>query len=217
MDPIKLYGTSVDFIAGSTIEILSHEDQSTTTTLKGLSSQLTTIDAVVATSRTDDNGTYSEILVPAHFPPGSVMVFATSMDSLPIDIDTLCATGAKEAFANLSMVDLNVLLYRADGEEKDAGTSSHFYSIVAILTDVCVLVGGDGVYTIPELGPMVYCGLQGWMTHVGPMIRSNDLGHPLAAHLRAGTWALDYVHERIEKYALIYIVLSQPLTRLCNS
>lgn len=63
-------------------------------------------------------------------------------------------------------------------------------------------MGGDGVYTIPQLGSMVYCGLQGWMTHVGPMIRSNDLGHPLAAHLRAGTWALDYVHERIEKYVL---------------
>lgn len=57
------------------------------------------------------------------------MIFATSMNSLPIDIDVLCATGAKEAFANLSMVDLNVLLYRADGEEKDAGTSSHFLAL----------------------------------------------------------------------------------------
>ena len=125
MEPIKLYGTTVEFITGSTIEIISHDDQSTTTTLKGLSSKLTSIAPIVATSKSDDNGNYSEILVPAHFPPGSVMIFATSMDSLPIDIDTLCATGAKEAFANLSMVDLNVLLYRADGEEKDAGTSSH--------------------------------------------------------------------------------------------
>ena len=77
-----------------------------------------------------------------------------------------------------------------------------FESLSVIADDLPAAVGGDGVYTIPELGPMVYCGLQGWMTHVGPMIRSNDLGHPLAAHLRAGTWALDYVHKRIEKCVL---------------
>lgn len=62
-----------------------------------------------------------------------------------------------------------------------------------------VVVGGDGAYTVPGLDPLVYCGLQGWMTHVGPIMRANDLGHPLAAHLRAGTWALDYVSSRLEK------------------
>jgi len=33
------------------------------------------------------------------------------------------------------------------------------------------------------------------------IIDPNDLGHPLCAHLREGTWAMDYVLHRIEKYA----------------
>lgn len=48
------------------------------------------------------------------------MVFATWMEDLPKDLDETCAKGAKEAFKELGMVELNVLLYRADGEEKDA-------------------------------------------------------------------------------------------------
>jgi glycogen debranching enzyme len=33
------------------------------------------------------------------------------------------------------------------------------------------------------------------------VIRHNDLGHPLCAHLRTGTWAFDYIHDRLTKYA----------------
>jgi glycogen debranching enzyme len=29
------------------------------------------------------------------------------------------------------------------------------------------------------------------------IMRYNDLGHPLCAHLRDGSWALDYVHSRL--------------------
>ena len=44
--------------------------------------------------------------------------------------------------ANLSLSDLNRVLYRADPEEKDDGN-------------------GGGVYVLPDSGALVYCGLQG--------------------------------------------------------
>lgn len=39
---------------------------------------------------------------------------------MSIDLDDICKNGAEEAFAELDLVDLNVILYRADGEERDA-------------------------------------------------------------------------------------------------
>jgi hypothetical protein len=45
------------------------------------------------------------------------------------DLDSSIQSGANEAFAELDLVDLNVILHRADGEEKDAtGESLLFYS-----------------------------------------------------------------------------------------
>jgi hypothetical protein len=60
-------------------------------------------------------------------------------------------------------------------------------------------IGGDGTYTIPNLGALPYCGLEGWMYPLRQIIENNDLGHPLCAHLREGTWAMDYVINRLEK------------------
>ena len=42
------------------------------------------------------------------------------------DLDSTLQAGADEAFADLDLVDLNVVLHRADGEEQDAtGKSPH--------------------------------------------------------------------------------------------
>lgn len=48
--------------------------------------------------------------------------------------------------ANLSLSDLNRVLYRSDPEEQDDGN-------------------GGGVYVLPDTGPFVYCGLQGQYGH----------------------------------------------------
>lgn len=43
------------------------------------------------------------------------------MDDLKADLDEFCAKGAEKAFKELDLVDLNSAIYRADGEERDAG------------------------------------------------------------------------------------------------
>ena len=167
-------------------------------TLKGLPVKVSSLQPIDVQLHSDNSGAFSEIVVPDFFPPGSVALFATSMDDLPADLDQFCVSGAKEAFLKLTMVDLNVLLYRADGEERD-------------LTD-----GQDGVYSVPELGALAYCGIEGWMHPLRHIMRHNDLGHPLCGHLRSGSWALDYVHNRLEKCVCTAQIASQRLTLLCR-
>lgn len=133
---------------------------------------------------------FSSVVVPDEFPAGSVMVFATWMDDLPASLDETCASGADAAFGELDLVDLNVVLYRADGEERDA-------------------TGGDGVYSL-DGGALLYCGLQGWMPALRHIMQKNDLGHPLCGNLRSGTWALDYVVNRLEKQTDVFPALSKP-------
>ena len=39
---------------------------------------------------------------------------------MPTNLDERCTSGTDVAFADLDLVDLNVILHRADGEERDA-------------------------------------------------------------------------------------------------
>jgi glycogen debranching enzyme len=135
--------------------------------------------SVVVPQGIDLEGPYAEIVVPEYFPPGSILVFETQLQQFDAGLDAFCASGAQEAFENLNLVDLNVVLHRADVEERDA-------------TD-----GVFGAYEMPGLGKMVYCGLEGWMHPLRHIMRYNDLGHPLCGHLRQGSWALDYVYQRL--------------------
>ena len=68
---------------------------------------------VVVPQGLDDEGPYSEIVVPEYFPSGSIMLFETHLQELDADLDAFCASGAQEAFGDLDLVDLNVVLYRA--------------------------------------------------------------------------------------------------------
>jgi glycogen debranching enzyme len=144
--------------------------------------------SVVVPQGLDQEGPYAEILVPEVFPPGSIILFETQLQEHDASLDAFCSSGAQEAFGSLDLVDLNVVLHRADGEERDA-TGGQF-----------------GVYTVPGLGNMVYCGLEGWMHPLRHIMRYNDLGHPLCAHLREGSWALDYIHERLTQWVYCWFL-----------
>lgn len=136
---------------------------------------------VEAVEGSDGDGSYSEIIVPDNFPPGSIMLFKTQMEGVDADLDALCASGTEKAFGSLDLVDLNAILYRAEGEERDA-------------------TGGEiGAYDVPGMGKLVYCGLEGWMHPLRHIMQHNDLGHPLCGHLRDGVWAMDYIHSRLIK------------------
>jgi len=135
----------------------------------------------------DAEGPFSEIIVPEYFPPGSIMLFETLLEGLDPGLDQFCASEAEQAFKDLNLVELNVVLYRCEGEERDA-------------------TGGEiGAYDVPGIGKLVYCGLEGWMHPLRHIIRFNDLGHPLCAHLRQGTWAFDYISGRLSKYVVCFI------------
>lgn len=127
----------------------------------------------------DNEGPFTEIVPPEFFPPGSILLFETRAESHDPNLEGLCSSGAQEVFECLNLVELNCVLYRSDAEERD-------------LTN-----GEYGAYEVPGHGRLVYCGLEGWMHPLTHIMRYNDLGHPLCAHLRLGTWALDYVHRRL--------------------
>lgn len=68
----------------------------------------------------DGDEPFTEIIVPDTFPPGSILVFETQMQGIDPTLDDFCKAGVDAAFGDLDLVDLNVLLHRCDGEEKDA-------------------------------------------------------------------------------------------------
>ena len=178
---IVLRGSKATFIAGASLEMTSSKDSSTKETFKGLEAKLQEIDNPRIVSNSDGDGHYDEVIVPDYFPPGSVMVFSTFMQDLSADLEAFCVSGAKDAFSTLDVVDLNIVLFRADGEERDATG------------------GRDGTYNIPDYGQLVYCGLEGFMHPLRHVMQTNDLGHALCSHLRNGAWAMDYVYERLVK------------------
>ena len=155
---------------------------------------------VVADEGSDGDGPFSEINIPDIFPPGSILLFATHMEGIDVSLDTLCSSGADEAFKDLDLVDLNVVLHRADGEERDAtgkpdfGSCPYSRQIPLVVSD-----GKIGTYNVPGSGNLTYCGLEGWMVPLRHITKYNDLGHPLCAHLRDGTWAFDYLHHRLNE------------------
>ncbi|KAF5317624.1 hypothetical protein D9758_018222 [Tetrapyrgos nigripes] len=189
---IKLRRTQAKFIYGASIDISSYDIPQDAQTLKGLPSKLVEMNPVVVPQGLDAEGPFSEILIPEYFPPGSIMLFETNLVQYDASLDEFCTSGAQEVFGQLGLIELNTVLHRADGEERDA-------------TD-----GQFGVYDVPGLGKLVYCGLEGWMHPLRHIMRHNDLGHPLCGHLRDGTWAMDYVHERLSRQASVLPDLQKP-------
>ncbi|KAJ2867181.1 bifunctional 4-alpha-glucanotransferase/amylo-alpha-1,6-glucosidase, partial [Coemansia erecta] len=182
-DNPKLYGTSVapDFAFRLySASGLSQDDG----ILHGLPSKLVELDSPELPQHSDEHGQYTELRLPGGFGPGSILVVRTRLVGFKPNLDWKIRTCAEEAASKLSLGALNVALYRCDAEERDTI--------------------GDGAYDVPGLGPLAYCGLQGWYTHLRHIIPNNDLGHPLCDHLRQGFWALDYIVQRLQKYSKYY-------------
>ena len=180
--PIQLRRTKAKFILGASIDILSYDGDNDPDTIRGLPSKLIELPPVEPVEGSDYDGPYSEITVPDSFPPGSVMLFKTQLQGVEHSLDAFCGSGAEQAFGDLDPVDLNVILHRAEGEERDATK------------------GEIGAYNVPGMGNLVYCGLEGWMHPLRHIMKYNDLGHPLCGNLRDGCWTMDYIVNRLLKY-----------------
>ncbi|CUS13214.1 unnamed protein product [Tuber aestivum] len=182
-NPITVTGTKVKVIGSWTLvadgsdeekeKVLNEPDY-----LTGLPAKL----AEAESPKIEDHGTTTTITVPEKFPPGSIALLETWIPGTDGEsLAQFVTSGAEEAFANTSLVDLNFVLYRCESEEKDSSDNR------------------DGCYNIPRYGALVYAGLQGWWSVLKEVIRNNDLAHPICQHLRDGQWALDYIVGRLEK------------------
>lgn len=73
----------------------------------------------------------------AVFLPGSIMLFETQLEGIPIDLSERLSDTKKagEAWEGLGIVDLNVMLFRSDGEERDAGQLIRSLPVVVSTAD----------------------------------------------------------------------------------
>ncbi|PHH81883.1 hypothetical protein CDD82_7639 [Ophiocordyceps australis] len=182
--PVRLTGTRVDHLGSWTLEVDSSADAVKRTLadpkyLKGLPSRVLDVQGVDV----EIQGDTTVIGVDENFPPGSIALFETWIPTAEhsVGLDTFVTSGAKAAWDQLDLIDLNFLMYRCEAEELDWSG------------------GQDGTYNVPNHGKLVYAGLQGWWSVVGKVIRENNLGHPLCQNLRDGKWALDYIVGRVER------------------
>ncbi|KAF2266381.1 glycogen debranching enzyme [Lojkania enalia] len=182
--PTKLPGTKAELIGSWNLEVDNSPETraaviSDKSYLRGLPSMTKELQGVKIESDSDS----TTIRIPHYFPPGSIALFETMVPSAEHGegLDKYVTTGARAAFKDVTLADLNFILYRCDAEERDASN------------------GEDGVYNIPGHGPLVYAGLQGWWSVLRDIVNENNLGHPLCNHLREGQWALDYCVGRLER------------------
>ncbi len=184
LSPVHLAGTKVRPIGAWVLEVDQSDEAKKAALgdkeyLNGLPARVRNIKGSTVAY---ENGN-TTITVADFFPPGSVALFETWVPSAEHSqgLGAFLTSGTDEAFGELDLIDLNFALYRSDAEERDLSE------------------GQDGVYSIPGYGSLVYAGLQGWWSVIEPIVRRNELGHPLCNHLREGQWALDFLVGRMER------------------
>lgn len=184
LSPVHLGGTKARHLGSWMLEVdMSDEAKKAALEdkkfLRGLPSKVIDLPGIRMEARQDE----TVISVRDKFPPGSIALFETWIPEADhtTSLDTYVTSGGKAAFAHVSLIDLNFVLYRCEAEELDASD------------------GKDGVYDIPGHGKLVYAGLQGFWSILKDIIENNDLAHPLCQHLRNGQWPLDYISGRLER------------------
>ncbi|CAF2153377.1 unnamed protein product [Rotaria magnacalcarata] len=83
---------------------------------------------------------------------------------------------------NLTLIDLERVLYRTSDEEQSDGK-------------------GFDVYIIPDYGKLNYCGLQAIITILDQIRLFNQLKHPLVLNLKQGNWLMNYIANRLKIYS----------------
>ncbi|KAI9024463.1 glycogen debranching enzyme [Phycomyces nitens] len=177
ISPIKLRKTQTTFVLGASLKI-DGDKVVDDTKLSGLPSHIENLPSPGLEHHEDDKGSYTQVVLPESFAPGSIYVLKTSIGDVYKHAREIITTMDDAVLKDFDLLDCNVALYRCEGEEMDA-------------------TGGDGVYNVSDYGKFVYAGLQGFMSALTPIIINNDLGHPVCNNLREGKWMLEYVVNRL--------------------
>lgn len=89
-------------------------------------------------------------------------------------LEDINLTSLRRIISKLNLVDLNIVLFVCQQEEKQHSTKSM----------------ERGVYNVPGYGDLTYAGLQGIISITRKIAETNDLGHPLCNNLRNGNWLM---------------------------
>ncbi|EGC38367.1 hypothetical protein DICPUDRAFT_45888 [Dictyostelium purpureum] len=133
----------------------------------------------------DLNHDVGVVLKLKYFPKGSILIFRGELPKDCVEsikrIESYIGDQNKlnKTFENINLIDMNVLLYRINEEEKS--------------------VTGHGAYHLDNIGELPFCGLSGFVSVLKNIHQYNDLGHPLCENLRKGNWALDYISGRLNQ------------------
>ena len=193
VNPIVLHGTKAKVILCQRLNVYgAGKEPNDPQYLRGFESSVDDLEHPSISSGKDWQGETTEVVVPSFFPPGSICLLKTWVESFDETIDDLVRSGADEAMSSLSLVDLNAVLYRCEGEERDLSN------------------GKDGAYNVPGYGSLIYCGLEGWIFPLRDIVKENNLAHPLCNHLRQGYWALEYTASRLKKISAALPGVAKP-------
>src|SRR4051812_19285002 len=80
VNPFKLSRQHVKYVFGASIRTRINEYKEGETTHKGIPSTLIELPPPELRSGNDENGMYTDIVVPQDFEPGSIMLFATELE-----------------------------------------------------------------------------------------------------------------------------------------
>lgn len=97
---------------------------------------------------------------------------------LPVYPDSVDHGLIKRLVSELSLTDINYLMFRCSEEENVPGI-------------------GRKTFYVPLFGDLVFCGFQGVVTVMRVVAEYDDLGHPICQQLREGLWLLNYLYDRI--------------------
>jgi glycogen debranching enzyme len=93
-------------------------------------------------------------------------------------------SSARALFAELTLEQVNHILWRCSAEEKD------------------ITANARDCYGVPSHRSFLFGGLGGLVAEFKPLVRENTIGHPIFDNLRAGPWLLDYHCARVTSYPL---------------
>ncbi|VDL19256.1 unnamed protein product [Hymenolepis diminuta] len=120
-----------------------------------------------------------------NFPPGCVVAVSGYLNPLQSEAHSYIRgtplkhySLIKHLNSDLSLVDMNWLLYRCGSEENVPGI-------------------GRTPYYIPRYGDLMYCVLKGIVTVMRYVAEYSDVGHSACGHLRGGLCILVYLYKRI--------------------